>query len=80
MWMKENENAYCNCSEIHGPPLCRKFENNTELLCVLNGGTQSRYCPGAIKINELNGKQVDLYVSAHPSICRKALSKFLITY
>ena len=64
---------YCKCAEIDKePPWCGKWSSEIkELHCVLNGGLESRDCPGAWSV-----KGLDLYVSSHPSVCKRGERRY----
>ena len=68
---RDYENTYCNCSaKSLEPSWCGKWFNMKEPYCILNGGLESRDCPGAWRV-----KGIDFYASSHPSVCKKSESK-----
>ena len=57
---------------------CGKWSTSfDESFCILNGGSQSVFCPGAWQLT-INGQYVDNYYSTDPLICQKAESKSII--
>ena len=73
-------NKTCNCTAKYTFPFwCVKWWSGiNETFCALNGGSESKYCPGARGL-----KGVDYYISSHPDVCSKAESKlslYLICY
>ena len=75
---KAYDDEFCYCiPKYFGGAFCAKwwsiFDENT---CILNGGLNGRYCPGARGIT-MNGTLVD-FRSSHPSVCNKSASKWPI--
>ena len=75
------ESANCNCvakriAKRNFVPWCTKlFPNNDELFCILNGGLNSKRCPGAKRL-EWYLRTVEEYYTSDESACKKAASKF----
>ena len=74
------ENTYCTCAEKLGiQAWCSKWSTSLdESFCILNGGVQSRFCPGAWQLT-IDGREVNDYLSSDPFICAQAESKFSIS-
>ena len=69
---RDYETNYCRCAPKYGvPSWCGKWSTEIkDSFCVMNGGFQSKHCPGAIRIVGLND-----YFSSHPSVCNKSERK-----
>ena len=53
-------------------PYCKDwFSTGEPPFCVLNGGTDGKFCPGAIQIPNRGH-----YVTAHPGVCNKSIGKY----
>ena len=53
-------------------PYCKDwFSTGEPSFCVLNGGTDGKFCPGAIQIPNRRH-----YVTAHPGVCNKSIGKY----
>ena len=55
-------------------PYCKDwFSTGEPSFCVLNGGTDGKFCPGAIQIPNRGH-----YVTTHPGVCNKTIGRYLI--
>ena len=72
MRKRDYETNYCQCAPKHGvPSWCGKWSSKIkDSFCILNGGLQSKHCPGATRLQGLND-----YISSHPSVCNKSKRK-----
>ena len=73
------KSTLCKCSAKYiFPPWCvKRSASSNESFCVLNGGLNSRFCPGFKRLIK-DGKPVDAGISNHPFVCNKAKRKLFI--
>ena len=73
---KKYEEDYCYCAAVkdleHIGPYCNTW-NGYPRWCMLNGGSDARYCPGATNIKGTNN-----YFTEDNGICNKSQGNFFI--
>ena len=61
------ESKYCHCiADDYIGPWCSKWFNREIPYCTISGGDKARFCPGAVKYND-----VALYYTTHAAVCNK---------
>ena len=69
----EEENCHCTENENFGTPIgpfCSKWLPNRPPFCLLNDSLDTRYCPGAVLIDNTTTSH-----TSSESICRKSEGK-----